>query len=157
MLLSDRKSLVSTVMRGNDHSAPTLQAERLVLDLASFGRGVTDAMAGATGFPDLMTNTPMLVLCLLDLDGPTRPSVIAECVGLTSGGTTKLLDRLEAAGLVARSYGVIDDDHRGVEVALTEEGRVMLCAAANAVVEHLPDVEALVKSIVSLLDALRPH
>jgi DNA-binding MarR family transcriptional regulator len=131
------------------------QAERLVLQLASFGTGVSTAIASATGEPDLVANAPMQVMCLLDLDGPARPSVIADVVGLTSGGTTKLLDRLEAAGMIERSYGVIHDDHRGVLVTLTAAGRTMVRTAARAMVDHLPDVSDLVKSIVDLLDELR--
>jgi DNA-binding MarR family transcriptional regulator len=130
------------------------QAERLVLELASLGTGVSTAIASATGHPDLVANAPMQVMCLLDLDGPARPSAIADVVGLTSGGTTKLLDRLESAGMIERSYGVIDADHRGVLVTLTAAGRQMVRTAARAVVDHLPDHVAVVKSVVALLDAL---
>jgi DNA-binding MarR family transcriptional regulator len=130
-------------------------AERLVLQMASMGAGVSTAIAAATGEPDLVANAPMQVMCLLDLDGPARPSVIAEVVGLTSGGTTKLLDRLEHAGMIARSYGVIDDDHRGVLVSLTSQGRQMVRTAAQAMVDHLPEASDLVKSVVDLLDELR--
>ena len=126
-----------------------------MLDLASLGSGVTRAMAAATGMPDLVANAPLQVLCLLDLDGPTRPSAISDVIGLTSGGTTKLLDRLEGAGLVERSYGVIDGDHRGVEVVLTTEGRTMLRAAAGGLIDHLPDASELVKNIVAVLEVLR--
>lgn len=131
------------------------QAERLVLEMASLGNGITAAIAAATDLPEFVANVPLQVLCLLDLDGPARPSVIAGVVGLTSGGTTKLLDRLEGAGLIQRSYGVIDSDHRGVEVALTDEGRHMLRKAAGALIDHLPETSALVKSVVALLEVLQ--
>jgi DNA-binding MarR family transcriptional regulator len=151
------RTMVSVPGVGDDErSERARQAERLVLQMASFGSEATAAMTRATGLPDLVTNAPLLVLCLLDLDGPARPSVIADVVGLTTGGTTKLLDRMEGAGLVKRAYGVIENDHRGVEVALTEEGRQMLRSASGALVDHLADATALVKSIVSLLDELAP-
>lgn len=126
-----------------------------MLDLASLGSEISTAIADATGAPEFVGNAPLQVLCLLDLDGPTRPSVISGVVGLTSGGTTKLLDRLEGAGLISRTYGAIDGDHRGVEVALTDEGRAMVRAAGAALVAHLPDATALVKGIVALLESLQ--
>lgn len=101
-------------------------AEKLLLQLARFGTGLSRSLTAATNEPDFVTNAPVLVLCLLDLDGPTRPGVIAEVVGLTSGGTTKLLDRMEAAGLLHRAYGAIESDHRGVQVELTARGRTLL-------------------------------
>jgi DNA-binding MarR family transcriptional regulator len=130
-------------------------AERLVLEMASFGSGVSKAMADATGSPDFVANAPLLVLCLLDLDGPARPSAIGAVVGLTSGGTTKLLDRMEEAGLIRRAYGVFDDDHRGVQVTLTPRGRKLLRTAAGALVDHLPDVASVVKNIVATLEVLQ--
>jgi len=78
-------------------------------------------------------------------------------VGLTSGGTTKLLDRMESAGLIRRAYGTIDDDHRGVQVALTASGRKLLRAATGALIEHLPEASITVKEIVSLMNDLEPR
>jgi DNA-binding MarR family transcriptional regulator len=112
-------------------------------------------MADATESPEFVTNAPLLVLCLLDLDGPARPSAIGAVVGLTSGGTTKLLDRMEEAGLIRRAYGVFDDDHRGVQVTLTPRGAKLLRTATGALVDHLPDAAGLVKSIVTTLEVLQ--
>ncbi|MGB9345560.1 MAG: MarR family transcriptional regulator [Ilumatobacteraceae bacterium] len=129
-------------------------AERMLLQLARFGSAVSESLVAATNQPDFVTNAPILVLCLLDLDGPTRPGAISEVVGLTSGGTTKLLDRMEAAGLVRRSYGAIDTDHRGVQVELTASGCTLLRQATAALLAHLPDASTTVKEIVSLMDEL---
>ncbi|HUS42369.1 MAG TPA: MarR family transcriptional regulator [Ilumatobacteraceae bacterium] len=129
-------------------------AERLLLQFARFGTAVSKSLVEATKQPDFVTNAPILVLCLLDLDGATRPGAIAEVVGLTSGGTTKLLDRMEAAGLVHRSYGAIDSDHRGVQVALTARGRTLLRQATEALLAHLPEATATVKEIAALMDEL---
>ena len=75
-------------------------------------------------------------------------------VGLTTGGTTKLLDRMEAAGLIHRTYGAIDNDHRGVQVELTARGRTLLRQATATLLAHLPDASTTVKEIVSLMDEI---
>jgi hypothetical protein len=92
---------VRTVSSGAREELPS-QAERRVLQLASLGTAVPAAIVSATGHPDLVAKAPMQVMWLLDLDGPARPSAIVDVVGLTSGGTTKLLDRLESAGMIER-------------------------------------------------------
>lgn len=66
-----------------------------------------------------------LALLVFVEHSPTRPSIVSRQVGLTSGGTTKVLDRLETAGLIERSYGTTDD-RRGVYVDLTDRGEAEL-------------------------------
>jgi len=46
--------------------------------------------------------TDMQCVNLLDLLGPVTPGRLAECTGLTTGGVTVMLDRLEKAGIVKR-------------------------------------------------------
>ena len=144
-----RRRIVPT-MTSENHE----HAERLLLQFARFGSEVSKALADATAQPEFVTNAPVLVLCLLDLDGPARPGEIATVVGLTSGGTTKLLDRMEGAGLIERTYGAIDDDHRGVMVSLTSAGRKLLRAATAALVAYLPDASHTVKEIASLIERI---
>lgn len=129
-------------------------AERLLLQLARFGSAVSDSMVEVTNEPEFVTNAPILVLCLLDLDGPARPGMISEVVNLTSGGTTKLLDRMEAGGLIHRVYGGIESDHRGVQVELTARGRSLVRQATTALLAHLPHATATVKEIVSLMEQI---
>ena len=53
-------------------------------------------------------------------DGAMRPSDLADAIGLSRSGTTRLIDRLETAGLVERrSCG---EDRRGTFVGLTDSG-----------------------------------
>ena len=137
-------------MADDEHAS----AERLLLEFARFGASVTRALVAATNQPEFVTNAPLLVLCLLDLDGPTRPSAISGVVGLTSGGTTKLLDRMEAAKLIRRTYGVIEGDNRGVRVELTGGGRKLLRQATSALVEHMPNATTTTKEIVSLMNQI---
>lgn len=46
--------------------------------------------------------TDQQALNLLDLNGPTTPGELARQTGLTTGGVTVALDRLEAAGYILR-------------------------------------------------------
>ena len=61
---------------------------------------------------------------------------------------------METAGLINRSYGAIEAVHRGVQVALTAEGRRLLRTATGSLIEHLPEAIDTVKEIVALLDSL---
>lgn len=56
-----------------------------------------------------------------------RPADLAASVMLTSSGTTKRLDRLEAAGLVTRHPD--PQDRRGLLIELTPAGRELVDAA----------------------------
>ena len=79
---------------------------------------------------------------LLHLDesatGRMRMTDLAESVVITRGGLTKLIDRMEAAGLVERIPS--HTDRRATEVALTPEGLRRFQAAAvvhrRGIVEH---------------------
>jgi DNA-binding MarR family transcriptional regulator len=58
--------------------------------------------------------TDMQCMNLLDLLGTSTPSRLAECTGLTTGGVTVMLDRLEKAGYIRREPN--PDDRRSVLV-----------------------------------------
>ncbi|MCU1484292.1 MAG: Transcriptional regulator, MarR family [Actinomycetia bacterium] len=79
--------------------------------------------------PVELTFVEYTVLRVLD-DGPKSPSRLAEYVVRTTGGMTKIVDRLQRRGLVHR---VPDpDDRRGVLVGLTVEGRELGDKASDA-------------------------
>jgi MarR family transcriptional regulator, organic hydroperoxide resistance regulator len=71
--------------------------------------------------------TDMQFLNLLDLMGPMTPGRLGECSGLSSGGVTVVLDRLEGAGYVRRSNN--PHDRRSVVVSL-------VAARQKRVTEH---------------------
>jgi DNA-binding MarR family transcriptional regulator len=76
-----------------------------------------------------LTFVEYTVLRVLD-DGPKSPSRLAEYVVRTTGGMTKIVDRLQRRGLVHR---VPDpDDRRGVLVGLTVAGRELGDKASDA-------------------------
>src|SRR5215212_1374394 len=90
------------------------------------------------------------VLATLRRIGPPfqlRPSDFAGTLMLTSSGTTKRLDRLERAGLIARSPD--PEDRRGVVITLTDAGRERIDAVTAA---HLDNERAL---LAGLTDAER--
>ena len=56
--------------------------------------------------------------------GTLRPTDLTNASMLTSSGTTKRLDKLEAAGLIARTAD--PDDRRGTLISLTAAGRRLI-------------------------------
>ena len=77
------------------------------------------------------------VLATLRRSGPPyqlRPSEFSGALMLTSSGTTKRLDRLERAGLIARSPA--PEDRRGVVITLTGKGRALIDAVTEAHLEN---------------------
>jgi DNA-binding MarR family transcriptional regulator len=77
------------------------------------------------------------VLATLRRSGPPyrlRPTELTSAVMLTSSGTTKRLDRLEQAGLIARAPD--PDDRRGTLITLTPAGVELLDAATEAHLEN---------------------
>ena len=63
---------------------------------------------------------------------------------LTSSGTTKRLDRLEAAGLIARTPD--PTDRRGTQITLTEAGHAALDATIEA---HLDNERELIAALTA--------
>ena len=73
---------------------------------------------------------------LSEAGGEVRMSELADRLLLSRSATTRLVDRVERAGLVERC--VPSDDARGRIVSLTEPGRTALASAA---VVHLAGVQ----------------
>lgn len=73
------------------------------------------------------------ILATLRRSGPPyrlRPTELTGATMLTSSGTTKRLDKLEQAGLIARTPD--PDDRRGTLITLTGEGRRVIDATTAA-------------------------
>jgi len=98
------------------------------------------------------------VLATLRRAGPPytlRPTELTRTLMLTSSGTTKRLDRLERAGLIARTPD--PGDRRGVLITLTDAGRALLDRAIEA---HLANERRLLSGLsdterAQLADLLR--
>src|SRR5438132_4700891 len=65
------------------------------------------------------------MLCLLHVDTMVRVGDLGEQLGLTTAGTTRMLDKLEAMGYAARSR-TAQHDQRQVYVTLTPVGALTL-------------------------------
>ncbi len=84
-----------------------------------------------------LTNAQWLPLYKLHLGSASTVAELARECQLDSGGMTRLLDRLEAKGLVRRERS--SEDRRVVNLELTDEGRAaarnipaVLCRVQNA-------------------------
>jgi DNA-binding MarR family transcriptional regulator len=84
-----------------------------------------------------------------------RMAELARQVGLSTSGLTRLVDRIEEAGYVARQ--ACPDDRRGANAVLTTEGEKLL---RKALPPHLESIEThlaapLGKDLGRFLDLLR--
>lgn len=64
-----------------------------------------------------------------------RPTELASMTSFSSGGTTKLIDRIEQAGLVERRPD--PSDRRATLIAITDAG---LAALRDGLAVHVPDL-----------------
>ena len=96
-------------------------------------------------------------------EGRLTMSTLSSDVALTTGGVTRLVDRMVEAGLVARQN--CPNDRRSIHVVLTPEGRTVL---EQAVAQHVDSIDrhlmahldaddraALVVALTKVLDAGR--
>jgi DNA-binding MarR family transcriptional regulator len=91
-----------------------------------------------------LNGTDYQVLNLLDLHGAAKPGELARLTGLTTGGVTVALDRLEKGGFVRRERN--PEDRRSVIVrpVLAKRPKIFEC--------YKPVIAAM-KKVVSAYDA----
>ena len=127
----------------------------LLLHFVEFGRTITVALEAVTDDPELAHNSSLLTLSVLHLEGPQRPGDLQERTGLTSGGVTKLLERLESNGLVRRRTGKVPEDRRAVVVTITDKGAAQLQRLVGQFSDHMAQVESFTRRATQLVTALR--
>ncbi|MEJ2889445.1 MarR family winged helix-turn-helix transcriptional regulator [Actinomycetospora aeridis] len=122
---------------------------------AALGVHATDAVAAAE------------ILWAENSGTPLTPARLGERIGLTSGATTNLLHRLDAAGLVVR--GRSDHDRRAVTLRLSDDARTRTIAFFTPTgdqVDHVLDryddatlerVEALLGEVVDVTTTRNAH
>jgi DNA-binding MarR family transcriptional regulator len=70
-------------------------------------------------------------------DGRLKMNQIADAIVHSTGGTTRLIDRIEEAGLVGRR--LCPSDRRAIHVEITELGNARLDAALDVHLEYLEE------------------
>lgn len=110
------------------------------LALATAGDAyVTDVVSALKPY-GLSEGTDRFSLALLDLNAPMRPSQLSDELGITPGGVSGLLTRMEAEGLVVRGHDHVPGDRRAVTVVLTDRGREAAAVQLDVFARHAPDV-----------------
>jgi len=71
-----------------------------------------------------LSKTHILLLDILDSNGPTRPSDLAEKLHVTTGGVTVLTSKLIKAGSIKKTKN--EADRRAFHLEITEEGTTQL-------------------------------
>ena len=97
---------MSTLNRTALHAELVVEIRRFIAGAIIFNQQVAERVG--------LRLTDMQCINLLELLGPVTPGRLAECTGLTTGGVTVMLDRLEKAGFVKREPN--PDDRRSVLV-----------------------------------------
>lgn len=122
------------------------RAQELLLIVARLGAALTEALRSRVDAA-FSSNVEVLVITSLDVLGPQRPSDIIELTGMTSGGVTKVLDRLEVMGLIAREYGRVAGDRRGTRLLLTDEGRRIASELAAGLDDRMDAIRQAVEEL----------
>jgi DNA-binding MarR family transcriptional regulator len=132
-------------LEATSHDARVFSA-RALITLAETGMAATQVIDEIDPQESLGDNARMLVALHLWLSGPMRPSEIASLLGMTTGGSTKIVQKLEKLGLVSKQADA--EDGRVVIVALTAKGR-------NAVEDATEALVPVMERAVNHLEALR--
>jgi DNA-binding MarR family transcriptional regulator len=136
------------------------QTERLINQLCRQALVLEDRLAeglDVDGRP-VGVDTPGIGLLVgLDTFGSLRPGAVAGMLGLSSGGTTKLVQRLEAVGLVTRSFGSLPEDRRAVVIEITEHGRRVVGRFEAVVSELAPGWAQALAPLASSPDQRLPR
>lgn len=103
--------------------------------------------------PLLSHNTTLIVLTQLRINGPQRPRDLRRSLGLTTGGTSNLLGRLESAGLITRR-APRSGDERAVVVELAAHGRAGEAEVNRVLVEALQRSAVTLKELMMTLEHL---
>jgi DNA-binding MarR family transcriptional regulator len=119
-------------------SQPEAVTAQALVILADSGRAITEIVKRRAGHDVLASNTAMMAAALIWLNGPMRPGELAEALDITTGGSTKIVSRLEECGIVSK--GPEGYDGRAVFVSLTEEGKRSMASVLSAVAPAVRDL-----------------
>lgn len=132
------------------------QTEEALLRLAEYALQMNTAIRETARDldlnPDAVSNAGMSVLIRAGNGDLLRPGDVQEITGLSSGGVTKLLDRLQDAGYITRRYGEIEGDARGVSIHLTKAGTRVVEKVASLFEDRLGEFEVVTKELAQVFD-----
>ena len=89
--------------------------------------------------------------------GARRPRDVRLATGLTTGGVSNLLARLEAAGVIARAADDDRGDRRAVRIELTVYGRAVAGDVSAALVRGVRRCTTTIAELIVLLEHLGAH
>lgn len=141
-------------MAADPSDDPRITAYGMLLEAhAAVTNAVGRELERTSGMPTVWFE--VLIRLLRTPEGRLRMSELAQQVQLSTSGLTRLVDRLEARGYVCRE--ACPGDRRGLNAALTDEGRAALEAALPAHLESLDRyvVQPLGGDLTTLTDLLR--
>jgi DNA-binding MarR family transcriptional regulator len=82
------------------HAALVREVRRMVANSVLFNTRMAEALE--------INPTDLQFINLLEIHGPLTPGKLAQATGLTTGGVTVVLDRLEKAGVIRRAANPSD-------------------------------------------------
>jgi DNA-binding MarR family transcriptional regulator len=145
-------------------TSPTLE-DRVIEDLVELSRLLVSVAYRSLRTPDETLPLPHFrALALLAEHGPCTAGKLAQALDQVPSTTTRICDKLVAAGLVTRHNR--PENRREVEVSITDAGkqlvkRVMRARAAELqrILRRMPAASrtALAESLPDLLDASDQH
>lgn len=99
----------------------------------------------------------LLLIQLLDTFGPQRMTDLATMLGMSTSGTTLLVDRAVEGKLVSRDRDEVD--RRGVWVVIDQDGQELLehvrKLRAQLLVSYLPELDPVhVEHLIALLEQM---
>ena len=148
-------AVVPQAVAGVGDEDPLEAAMRYHLAMAGLGHQLLTIYRGeADG--ELVDNLSTIVVAQLHLHGAMRAGQPRRHTGVTTGGNTKLLDRLEQAGLIARVLGPVNGDRRAVSIVLTVKGRAFAGQLAEGAIGHMAVVRATILEALSHASRARP-
>jgi DNA-binding MarR family transcriptional regulator len=120
---------------------PLVAANEMGQAGAAFIEEVTLALEpfGIREFADRFT------LVLIFLHGHQRPSQVADELGFSMGGTSRLLTRLEQVGLITRRHDATEGDRRAVKLELTARGEEAVRVQLTTFAQHAPRLAAALR------------
>jgi DNA-binding MarR family transcriptional regulator len=128
---------------------------RLVAALIHFDGTQAATLARSLDDHDLAHGLPVLAVLAIAEHGELRPAQIGTLTGLTSGGVTGLIERLESAGVIERSLGMVPGDRRGVLVTLTAKGETVARQMVEAMLTPSADTDRDLAELHEALEGFR--